>query len=135
MSKEGKHISMDTLALSLIHIWQLQIILAAAGLLSVLATVSCTLFLLSLIHILFPVDTLAFLRLCLFNCTDFLACIAGVKLVKPVPQGGKLVILCLLYTSPEKHNLVIFIIRFKPHYLCNIRFIRAALVILAGKLE
>ena len=28
---------------------------------------------------------------------------------------------------PEKHNLVIFIIRFKPHYLCNIRFIRAAL--------
>ena len=29
----------------------------------------------------------------------------------------------------------IFIIRFKPHYLCNIRFIRAALVILAGKLE
>lgn len=42
---------------------------------------------------IFPVDTLAFLRLCLFNCTDFLACIAGVKLVKPVPQGGKLVIL------------------------------------------
>ena len=29
---------------------------------------------------------------------------------------------------PEKHNLVIFIIRFKPHYLCNIRFIRVTLV-------
>lgn len=36
---------------------------------------------------------------------------------------------------PEKHNLVIFIIRFKPHYFCNISFIRVALVILAGKLE
>ena len=36
---------------------------------------------------------------------------------------------------PEKHNLVIFIIRFKPHYFCNISFICAALVILAGKLE
>ncbi|EQI13937.1 hypothetical protein QO5_0476 [Clostridioides difficile F253] len=42
---------------------------------------------------IFPVDALAFLRLCLFNCADFLACVAGVKLVKPVPQGGKLVIL------------------------------------------
>ena len=36
---------------------------------------------------------------------------------------------------PEQHNLVIFIIRFKSHCLCNIRFIRVALVILAGELE
>ena len=36
---------------------------------------------------------------------------------------------------PEKHNLVIFIIRFKPHYFCNVRFFGIALVILAGKLE
>ena len=28
---------------------------------------------------IFPVDALAFLRLCLFNCADFLACVAGVK--------------------------------------------------------
>ena len=36
---------------------------------------------------------------------------------------------------PEKHDFVIFIIRFKSHYLCNIRFIRVTLVILAGELE
>lgn len=33
----------------------------------------------------FPVDTFPFLCLCLFDCTDFLACVPCVKLIEPVP--------------------------------------------------